>query len=168
MVSRCGRDHVVGERHHIGGSVDRHAGVAKRIERDGKEGTGDVAVHQQRLDGIADAGSLGFRVQQHGDGFADVGGGVHVDVTVPGAGLDHRHLRPLDHGVDQPGPASRDQHIHQAPGGHHLSRDLASPFHQGDGVGTHSGVSQPFTQGLDADPVRLDGRTGAAQQGRVA
>ena len=50
---------------------------------------------------------------------------VDVDVAVADAGLDHRHRRLLDDGLDQARSAARDEHVDQAAGAHQLLDRLA-------------------------------------------
>ena len=75
-----------------GVAVQRHAGVGAAPPA-AAAGTRDVAVHQQRLRGVADADPVGLGVEHDRLGHRRVGGGVHVDVAVADAGLDHRHGR---------------------------------------------------------------------------
>ena len=82
--------------------------------------------------------------------LVEVGGGVDVDVAVADAGLDHRHRRPVDHGLDQPGAAPRDQHVDQAARRHQVAgRSWRRPRHQLDGSARQAGATERVLHDLD-------------------
>jgi hypothetical protein len=78
------------------------------------------------------------------------------------------HGGPLDDGVDEPRPAPRDQDIDQPARCHHLAGDLAAPLDQLHRVDGQARVGDSRPQRSDDGLVGVQGRTGAAQQRRVA
>ena len=72
-ASACGPD--------VGVGVQRDAGPDEVGQRLGQEGGGDVAVDEQRLGGVADAGAVGLGVDGDRERLVEVGGRVDVDVA---------------------------------------------------------------------------------------
>src|SRR5207248_11200108 len=79
-----GRDEVARRRRQLGGAragAHLDAGGAQRGDQTGQQTRRHVFVNQQRLSRVAGRGVLRLRVQHDGDGFAQVGGAVNVDVA---------------------------------------------------------------------------------------
>ena len=91
-----------------------------------EERGGDVAVHEQRLGGVAHRRALGLGVLDDRGGHGEVGGGVDVDVAVAVA-VDHvGHGGVLEDRADQRRAAPRDEHVDRLAEAHELDRRLVA------------------------------------------
>ena len=126
-------------------------------------------MHEQRLGGVADAGSLRLGVEDDVEGAVEVGGGVDVDVAVAVAVDDVGDLGVVEDRSHQRGPAPGDQavdvagELHQLDGG--LVRDI---LHEDDGVVREARLGRPLPQQSGHRLVRSQRRRRAPQQGGVA
>jgi hypothetical protein len=71
-------------------AVQQHPRLGQGVKDAGQEGSGDVAMHEQRLKHVADPGSLQLRVEDDGLRGVKVGAGIDVHMTVPRGRVDHR------------------------------------------------------------------------------
>ena len=109
---------LVGAQHHIR--------LGERLRSKRQESFGDIAVHEQLLRRIANPDTLGFRVKDDRNGLVGISGTVNVDVDVAGAGFNDRNFGVAYHGLDEAGPATRDEHVDMAARLHHRGSALAA------------------------------------------
>ena len=132
-------------------------------------GVGDAGVDQQCLSGIADTRATGFGVQHDSLGDVEVGVGVNVDVAVTDTGLNGRHGRVTDDGVDQSRSPTRDHHIDKPSGlnerGNAGSVGTREQLHR---VGGQAFASECTAQHCDQCRIGCCRRRTAAQQYRIA
>ena len=72
-------------------AVNEHAVVVQHCHSRGQKRVCHGAVDQQRLGGIAHAHALRLSVDDNVERLLEIGGFMHVDVTVARARLDHRY-----------------------------------------------------------------------------
>ena len=118
---------------------------------------------------VADRGAGGLGVDGDSGGHLHVGGGVHIDVAVAGAGLNHRDGGVGHHRADEAGPAAGDEDIH-----------VLVELHQGqggfpggvldelDGIGGQAAGAQALPQSGDDGHIGADGFLAAPEDHGVA
>jgi hypothetical protein len=141
-------------------------------------------VHEQALQGVANAGALHLGVLDDGQGLLLIGVLVDIDVADALVVLEDRHGRILDHGPDEPLAAARDDHVYVLVQGQQVldrgpvrgRHDLHAALGQ---TGRLQGTAQETSQnlvgmvgfgtaaqddavaGLEAEDGRVDGHVGA-------
>jgi len=94
-------------------TADLHLPGAEICGNSGEDCCGGVTMHQQRLQGIADARSLRLGVDDNFAGHGAVGTGIDKDVTDSLVVLDDRDARILHHEADQALASPGDDEIDQ-------------------------------------------------------
>ena len=125
--------------------MNGHVVGGKTLCRHRQEGRRDVLVHEQALGGVAHARALAFRVDEDVFRHFEVGGGVHVNVAVAGAGFDDGDGRVHDDRLNKTCAAARNENVQIAVQLHHLRRGLAGGvLNEVDGVfGQAAGSERP-------------------------
>ena len=92
-------------------------------------------MHEESLNGVADAGTLGLGIEEDFHRHVFTGGFVNEDMDVALAGLDDGYGRIVDHGLDQVPAAAGNQYVHPAAGPHQdVGPFTAELVHALDGV----------------------------------
>src|SRR5450759_2143077 len=79
-----------------------------------QEGLGNMGVDQQRLRRVAHPDPMRLGVHGDGEGHVQLRRGVDIHMAVADPGLDHRHARLADDGLDQVGPTPRHEDVDHA------------------------------------------------------
>jgi len=108
---------------------DLHLEGAERIGHAGDESVGDVAVHEQGFQRVADPGTLGLGVDDDLSGHGDVGRGIDKDVANAFVVLDDRDAGVFDDEADQAFTAAGDDQVDRLL----LFQHLQHPFALGEG-----------------------------------
>ena len=104
----------------------RDSAFAHGVDQWGYCRTRNSSMHQNRLDGIAHAGTLGFSIDGNIDRHLHIGANVNDEVAVAGPGLDDGNLGSGHDGVDEPGTAARNEQVDVSSGSHKFIGDLVA------------------------------------------
>ena len=109
----CGGDAGIGRKRR---RIAAHgaAGIEKRLHDWGEMARRDRPVDEQRLGGPAHAGTAKFRIQGDLAGHAEIGAGMHVDVTYPFEMGEDRHAGLFLHPFDEALAAARHDDVDRA------------------------------------------------------
>ena len=132
-----------------------------------QELAGHMAMHQERLNGVAGGGILGFGIQSHGNGHVDVHPLVHIEVANPIGVAQHGDAGVLLDGAHKGVGAAGHNQIHQLiqlEQGH----DLLATGEQIQAVGVHGTPGQPLLQGCDNGLARIQRLPATLEDGAVA
>ena len=135
----------------------------------GEEARGGLAMDEQGLGGVADAGTLGLGVDDDLHGHRQVGIGIDEDVTVPRVMLQDRHPGLGHDPTNQALAATRDGQVD--PVGHPQKMADGRPIGRGDELhGVHRQAARGQFVGQDAmqGQVRVQGLLAAPEDRRVA
>ena len=139
----------------MGACVGAHldAGGGERAQHARKEVSGDALVHEQRLGGVAHAGSLRLGVEHDRERLLEVGAGVDVDVAVAGGGVDDGHGGDRLQRLLEPLAAARDDQVD----GVALRGELGELLASAAGDEAHAAVGQPGGAGRLGGDLRERG-----------
>ena len=147
-------------------AVQCDAGRRELAEHPGQERVGDVGVDEQRLGGVADAGTLKLRVEDDRPRRLEVGAAVDVDVAVARRGVDDGHGRDALERRLQSLAAARDDQIDRARLGRELGELRAAAA--GDRASTHPSGSPAADRRLRRRPRRAPRWSGPPSSSRAA
>ena len=161
-----GRGH---QRARVRAAAQLDAGVGEPRRGRGQKTLGDGAIHQQRLERVADRRPLRLGVQHDGRGHVEVGGRVDEDVHHALVVLEHRHARALGDPAHELFTAARDDEVEIPVLLEHGRHRLAiGHFEELDGLGRRASLFQRLGQHGGDQRVGLDRLAAAPQQHGVA